>query len=169
MMRCGLTLLGQAATRQRCTPNASAKPETHCLRACRASVESAVFQSLLISAIRSTFPGNDQFPAVDPAPLVAQMWRESPPLMRLAMAGSALAFHLSPLLTVYVPLPAFLLPAGLRDRHANALASHPLYLLRQSMLMVKTVGGLAWGADPTIRRRLAMQPYPPDPGRHRTT
>lgn len=128
-----------------------------------------MFQTLLTSAVRTTFPATAGFPAVDPAPFVAQMWREAPGLLRLAMAGSALAFHLTPLLTVFVPLPAFLLPAGLRDRHAHALATHSLYLLRQSMLMVKTVGGLSWGADAAVRKRLGMKPYPADPGSHRTT
>jgi hypothetical protein len=126
-----------------------------------------VFNALLTSAIVTTFPGSDRLPAVQMRPLVDQMWNESPAIMRLAMVGSAIAFHFTPLLTIYVPLPAFLLPAGLRDRHAHKLATHPIYLLRQSMLMVKTVGGLAWGADPTIRQRLGMKPYAPDPGRYR--
>jgi hypothetical protein len=125
-----------------------------------------VFNALLTSAIVTTFPGSDRLPAVQMRPLVDQMWNESPAIMRLAMVGSAIAFHFTPLLTIYVPLPAFLLPAGLRDRHAHKLATHPIYLLRQSMLMVKTVGGLAWGADPTIRQRLGMKPYAPDPGRY---
>jgi hypothetical protein len=36
-----------------------------------------------------------------------------------------------------------------------------------AMMMVKTVGGLVWGAAPEVRAALQMAPYPPDPGRHR--
>jgi hypothetical protein len=32
------------------------------------------------------------------------------------------------------------------------------------MLMLKTIGGLVWGAAPEVRQKLAMAAYPADPG-----
>ena len=46
---------------------------------------------------------------------------------------------------------AFLL--GLRDRYAHAVSSHPLYLVRQLIFLVKFAGGLCWGRDPAVRAR----------------
>lgn len=90
--------------------------------------------------------------------------RESPALIWLGTVAGALVFHLTPLFTVFVPLPAFLLPAALADRHASRIASTNVYLVRQAIFLVKLAAGLCWGADADVRRRLALQPLPADPG-----
>ena len=75
-----------------------------------------------------------------------------------------LLFVLAPVVTIGVPLPSFLLPEKWLDTHANRIAAHPIYLVRQGILVLKMVAGLCWGADPTVRRQLGLEPYPPDPG-----
>ena len=60
--------------------------------------------------------------------------------------------------------PALSLRSKTLDRHANLAAAHSLYLMRQAMLLLKTVGGLCWGADPKVRRALGLRDYPSDPG-----
>lgn len=89
---------------------------------------------------------------------------ETPRLVWLGVLLGALVFHLTPLLTVFLPLPAFLLPAGLRDTHASRITSTRFYLLRQAVFLVKLPGGLCWGADPAVRKLLALPPLQADPG-----
>ena len=113
-----------------------------------------------------TLPGLDR---IDPTPLLRQIDREATWTIRATMWASVLVFCATPLLTVYLPLPAFLLPKGLLDRHANALATSRFYLIRQIMLMLKTIGGLCWGAAPEVRARLTMPLYPADTGGWRRT
>ena len=86
----------------------------------------------------------------------------------LATAG-ALAYHFSPALTIKVPLPAFLLPASLADKHANRVATTDIYLLRQAILLVKLPAGMLWGAHPAVRSKLGLEPLEADPGTWRTT
>lgn len=128
--------------------------------------------ALVASALTATFPTTERLPGIDPVavrPFLRRLQREAPAAIRWAMYATALVFHLTPLLTVGIPLPAFLLPQRLRDRHAHKLATSRWFLLRQSMLMVKTIGGLHWGADPEVRKRLSLKAYPPDPGTWRPT
>ena len=95
--------------------------------------------------------------------------RESPLLIWLGTVVGALVFHLTPLFTVYLPLPAFLLPAKLADRHAARITSTNVYLVRQSVFLVKLCAGLCWGAHPEVRKFFALPPLPSDPGTWRTT
>lgn len=89
---------------------------------------------------------------------------ETPMLVWVGTVLGALVFHLSPLMTVFVPLPAFLLPAGLLDRHAARITGTSVYLLRQAVFLVKLPGGLCWGADPQVRKLIALPALGPDPG-----
>ena len=117
--------------------------------------------------LAATFPSTTLLPGldrIDARPFVDRLRRESPVTIRFVMYASALVFLLTPLFTIFVPLPAIWLSAAQLDRHAQALSTHRLYLLRQSMLMVKTLGGLCWGADPGVRAAFAMPAYKPDPG-----
>lgn len=117
--------------------------------------------------LAATFPSSARLPGldrVDPLPFLRQLQREAPPAIRWALHASVLVFLLTPVLTIGVPLPAKLLSADQVDRHALALAGHRVYLLRQVMVMIKTVGGLCWGADASIRAPLGLPPYLPDPG-----
>ena len=44
------------------------------------------------------------------------------------------------------------------------MAGHRFYIVRQAMLLLKTVGGLVWGIQPEVRAALQIKPVPPDPG-----
>lgn len=95
--------------------------------------------------------------------------RESPLLIWAGVVLGALVFHLTPLFTVFVPLPAFLLPAGLRDKHAARVTASNVYLLRQVVFLVKLPAGLCWGAAPAVRRQFALAPLEADPGTWRSS
>lgn len=126
-----------------------------------------MWTALVSSSLRATFVSTDKLPGldrIDPAPAVATLLAQAPWVMWLGAVGSALAWQLLPLLTIGWPLPASLLPAKARDRHTQAMATHRIYLVRMSMTMIKTVGGLVWGAHPQVRAALTMPVYPPDPG-----
>ena len=112
----------------------------------------------------AALPGLDTF---DSKPFIRQLHREAPFTIRATLIVSVLLFHLTPLLTLGIPLPAFLLSAKQVDAHAQRLSMSNIYLLRQIMLMLKTIGGLCWGAMPEVRQKLAMPVYPEDSGRWR--
>ncbi len=122
--------------------------------------------ALVSASIAAALPSTPALPGLDtlhPDRFVRQFLRAAPWTLWLVTVGSAIAFQLTPLITVYWPLPALLLPATVRDRHANAMACHRLYLVRMAMVMVKTVGGLYWGAHPQVRKALGLPAYAPDP------
>ena len=109
-------------------------------------------------------PGLD---TIDSKPLIRSIIGEAPPTIRLTLWVSVLLFQVTPLLTLGIPLPARWLSADAVDRHAQRLAGSNFYLLRQIMLMLKTIGGLAWGAAPEVRQKLNMPLYAEDNGRWR--
>ena len=92
---------------------------------------------------------------------------EADPLYWLGLVVGAMVFAITPLVTVGLPLPAFLLPGKLLERHAERLMTHRIYLLRQAVFLVRLSAGMCWGADPAVRSRLALAPYPADPGTFR--
>ena len=127
---------------------------------------------LLRSAIVMTYPRTKELPGIEDCALdehLARYRRETPWLIWLGTMAGALLFHLTPFMTVYVPLPAFLLPAKLKDRHAMRIMTTSLYLVRQAVFLVKLCAGLCWGVDPEVRKRFALPPLPKDPGTWRST
>ena len=94
---------------------------------------------------------------------------DSEPLYWLGLVLCAVFFAITPLITIGVPLPAFFLPKGLRDRHADRILAHPIYIVRQSAALVRLSAGMCWGADDTVRARFNLPPYGPDPGTFRTS
>ncbi len=123
--------------------------------------------ALVRSAIVAMYPRTDALPGAEDCDLDAFLVRfreDTTPLMWLGVVLGAVLFHLSPVVTVFVPLPAFLLPPSLADRHAHKITTTNVYLLRQAVFLVKLAAGLAWGTHPEVRRRFALPPLPPDPG-----
>ncbi|MDP2310044.1 MAG: hypothetical protein Q8P18_28760 [Pseudomonadota bacterium] len=99
---------------------------------------------------------------------LAQTRRETTLMVWAGLVLGATVFALTPILTVYVPLPSFLLPRGLRDTHADRICTTRFYLLRQAIFLLKMYACMCWGQDPEVRRRLNVAPYPVDPGTFRT-
>lgn len=95
--------------------------------------------------------------------------RESSWLMWLGLVGGAVGFLMSPVTTVYWPLPSLLLPRAVLIRHAERYASHRQYHLRQSATLLKLVAAFALARDPAARVRLGLDPWQPDPGGWRTS
>lgn len=94
---------------------------------------------------------------------LARYRREVPFLMQLALNLSVLVFLFSPPLTGAGMRPALALSPVRLERHCAGLARHRIYHLRQATLMLKTVAGLVWGADPAVRGSLGLAPYAEDP------
>jgi hypothetical protein len=114
----------------------------------------------------AVLPAGKETPGVDPQccdELCERIRREAPLLLRMTMHASVALFVVCPLVTVGRPCPALWLSAENLDRHAAGMARHPSYLLRQAMMMLKTVAGMSWGTDPGVRRSLGMEPYAADP------
>ena len=88
--------------------------------------------------------------------------------MWTGVVAAAVVFQLAPILTLRRPwLAVFLTPEEL-DLHAHRLSSHPLYELRQLIVLLKLTGGMMWGQSPEVRAFLDLPAYPADPGTRRT-
>lgn len=118
------------------------------------------------------------YPPIDGLPGIAETdldnylrkaLREVPFLIWIGLVGGALVFVLSPVLTVYWPLPSFLLPAEVLDRHAERVANHRSYTIRNAIFLVKMMAGLHYGAVTEVRKEWALPAYAPDPDTWRTS
>ena len=127
--------------------------------------------ALVRSAIVLLYPRTPELPGAEDCDLDAFLTRyrrETTPLVWTGVVLGAIVFHLTPVLTVNVPLPAFWLSPKLADRHAHEITSSSSYLLRQAIFLVKLVAGLAWGSHPDVRKRFALAPLEADPDDWRT-
>lgn len=117
-------------------------------------------------AIEAIFPSTEALPGVaetDLRPFLRDVKANAPPLMRIGLIAATLVFMVTPLITVYLPVPAFMLRGKLLERHVAKLMSHRVYVLRQVVFLLKMVGGLCWGEHPEARRRLGRPALPADP------
>ena len=108
---------------------------------------------LIKFAMLTMMPRTDVLPGIADTDLdgfLRRMRADADPLYWLGLVVGAIVFALAPLLTVGVPLPAFLLPRRALERHAERLVSHPVYLLRQSVFLVRLSAGMCWGADAAV-------------------
>lgn len=129
-------------------------------------------QWLVKQAAMAFYPRTETLPGVSDTGLDAQLDQlrtEGPPILWLTLVLAALLFAITPLFTLGVPLPAFLLPKTWLDRHAHRLATTRLYLVRQAMLSLKVAASLAWGKDPNVRAALGLSAYGPDPEEFRVS
>ncbi len=123
-------------------------------------------------AMRALYPRTEALPGLedtDDAAFLARYRQETTRLMWLGLVLATFVFVSTPLLTVYLPLPSFLLPRALLDRHAYRVTYSRLYLLRQAVFLLKLTAGLCWGSHPSVRAKMAMAPYPADPDTWRTS
>lgn len=128
-------------------------------------------QQLVRSAIVLLYPRTDALPGAEDCDLdtfLARYREETTRLIWVGVVFGALVFQLSPLFTVGVPLPAALLSPARADRHAHAISNSSLYLVRQTIFLVKLVAGLAWGQHPQVRSHFALAALPADPEDWRT-
>jgi hypothetical protein len=122
---------------------------------------------LVAFSFRAMFPATENLPGLEhdhSLDTVASIFRESSFTFKLGMALGGVVFMLCPLITVGIPLPAQWLSASALDRHTAKITAHPLYLVRQAMVIVKLGGGIAWGTQPNVRNKLALPTLAPDPG-----
>ncbi|MFO0577629.1 MAG: hypothetical protein U1A78_26795 [Polyangia bacterium] len=127
---------------------------------------------LLVHVLAALYPRTEHLPGIVDtglAEFLPRLRREAAPLLRLGLYAGCVLFVLCPLFTVYVPLPSFLLPRRLLDRHADRITQVRPYAVRSLMMLVKMAAGLCWGADPAVRAQFGLPPLPADPQGWRTT
>ena len=113
------------------------------------------------------FPKHESLPGVTETGIddyLRQFMGETNWMTWIGVWASSIVFMLTPILTMGLPVPAFMLTQRALDRHASRLAYHRIYVLRQSMFIVKMVAGFCWGAHPAVRKHFNMEPYSGDPG-----
>jgi hypothetical protein len=121
-------------------------------------------------AMVAFFPGEGDLPGLAELGVDAKiegLRRDSTALFWFGIVAAAVVFQITPILTVYRPWPAVFLTEEQLDAHAHKLASHPFYLLRQLIVLLKMMGGIFWGQSPEIRAFLHLPAYPDDPGTRR--
>ena len=125
---------------------------------------------LIKFAMSTMMPRTEALPGVADADLdgfLRRLKRDTNFLYWTGLVLGALVFALAPIITVGVPLPAFALPPKTLERYSERVLSHPIYLVRQAVFLLRVSAGLCWGADPNVRACFALSPYPPDPGTFR--
>ena len=118
-------------------------------------------------AMCTMMPRSESLPGIadtDVDGFLRRMKKDADPLYWLGLVVGGIVFAISPLLTVYVPLPAFLLPRSLLVRHCERILSSRIYVLRQAVFLVRLSAGMCWGADDKVRACFALAPMGPDPG-----
>jgi hypothetical protein len=128
--------------------------------------------ALIRSAMCDLMPATAELPGIADTGVTEflhEVKRESGQLYWLGLVMGAWVYALTPFMTVFLPLPAFLLPASLRDKHAQRIMSTRIYLVRQAVFLVRLSAGLCWGRDARVREQLGLSAYPADPGTYRTT
>jgi hypothetical protein len=128
--------------------------------------------ALIAAAMRDLMPSTAALPGIentDIAGFLSRMRREADRAYWLGLVVGTIVYNLTPLLTVYVPLPAVLLPARLRDLHARRIVESKSYVIRQAVFLVRLSAGMCWGGDPAVRARFDLAPYGDDPGTFRTS
>lgn len=128
--------------------------------------------ALIRSAMCDLMPATEHLPGIADTGVTAflhDVKRESGQMYWLGLVLGAWVYALTPFMTVFVPLPAFVLPSSLRDKHAQRIVATRFYLVRQAVFLVRLSAGLCWGRDPRVRERLGLSAYAADPGTYRTT
>jgi hypothetical protein len=131
-----------------------------------------VLTFLVRSAMVAYYPRTETLPGVEDCDLdafIEKFREETTMLMWLGVVVSAILFHLTPLFTVFIPLPAFMLSEKALDRHAHKISTTNVYLVRQIIYVARMYGGLCWGTHPEVRKRFALPPLGPDPGTWRSS
>ena len=127
---------------------------------------------LIKFAMCSMMPRSEALPGIVDTDLdgfLQRMKHDAEPLYWLGLVLGGVLFAVTPVLTVWVPLPAFFLSRRLLALHTERILTHRLYLLRQAVYLVRLSAGMCWGADPAVRAKLALAPYGADPGTFRTS
>jgi hypothetical protein len=118
----------------------------------------------------------DLYPAVEGLPGIADcdlddflrtLKQESNLAIWSGLVAGAVLYSLSPVFTVFVPLPSFALPAAMRDAHAQKISGTNVYIVRQAIFLLKMFAGLCWGQHRKVREAMLVPTYPADPGTFR--
>lgn len=125
---------------------------------------------LIKFAMIAMMPRTEKLPGIGDTDLdgfLRRMRADSDFMYWLGLVVGAVVFALTPILTVYLPVPAFFLPKGLLAKHSERILGTRIYLFRQGVFLVRLSAGMCWGADPAVRAKFALSPYAPDPGTFR--
>jgi len=117
-------------------------------------------------AIVAIFPPTDALPGVADTGLAAflrDLHATAPLAMRFGLWLATVLYMITPLFTVWLPVPAFVLRGRLLERHTARLCASRFYAIRQLVYLLKMIGGLCWGEHAEVRKRFGRPPLEPDP------
>jgi hypothetical protein len=128
--------------------------------------------ALIAAAMADFMPRTDALPGIadtDVHGFLRKLRGEADRSFWAGLVIGTIVYNLTPLLTLYLPLPAFALPARLRDLHAQRVLESRSYMIRQAVFLVRLSAGMCWGGDPAVRARFELAPYAVDPGTFRSS
>ncbi len=93
-----------------------------------------------------------------------QVASDVPLLLQAGVVAASAMIVVTPVLTLGIPAPVFVLPERLRDEHVHRLSTHRIYMVRQLTTVLKMAAGMQWGRDADIRESVGAGDLGPDPG-----
>lgn len=130
-----------------------------------------MFQKIMVRALYTILGENNKQSLISENEIkefLNKLQKEATFTLRAVTNLCLLAWVCTPILTIFIPLPAFLLSQKMCEKHTYRLTVSKIYVLRQSMLLLKQIVGLLWGAHNKVRNSLNIKVYDPDPDRFKT-
>ncbi len=124
-------------------------------------------KSVTIFAMNEVMPPHDGMPGIidtNAEAFLKEFKKNAHPIMRLGFWASVWVYVLSPVFTVYIPLPAFLLSEKKRFQHMEIYSNSHSFVFSQLWLLQKMITGMCWGMDDKVRAYYGYQPYSPELG-----
>ena len=122
----------------------------------------------MIRVLYNIIGENDKLPHIAETEIkefLEKFQKEAVFTLRMVVFLCLLAWIFTPLLTIFVPLPTFLLSKKMCEKHTRKLTTNKIYILRQTMMLLKQFVGLIWGANNKIRNSINLKPYESNPDR----
>lgn len=118
-----------------------------------------------------TMPAHDGIPGANDTKIDAfldEFGANAHPIIRLGFYASVFIFIFSPLFTVKLPVPIFILSKAKRDLHIKRYSESPNMIFSQLWMLQKMIVGLCWGMDESVRAYYNYEPLLGDPGTFQT-
>ena len=124
-------------------------------------------RAILRFVMNATMPAYDDMPGNKDTKIDAfldEFAANAAPIIRLGFYAAAVVYVISPIITLKVPLPAFLLSSEKQVLHMEKYSESRNVIMAQLWMLQKMISALCWGMDDAVRAYFGYQPFEGDPG-----
>jgi hypothetical protein len=124
-------------------------------------------RKVAVFAMNELMPAHDDMPGIfdtKAEDFLKEFKANAHPIMRLGFFLSVWVYALSPVFTIGIPLPAFLLSEQKRLAHLDKYANSRNFVFSQLWMLQKMITAMCWGMDDKVRAYYGYEPYPEEPG-----